>query len=127
MPTTTAVIPPAEVRRQQEAAIRAATEAAEARNAAELAIVTEIATLAKKYNATQELATIEDVTIPALSRLAVQKNVSTEDWNNLITAITPLKWQLEALVGGTWAECWTGLKSRFPEYLQKLQQTPQEE
>ena len=43
-----------------------------------------------------------------------------------ITAITPLKWQLEALVGGTWAECWQGLKSRFPEYLQQLQKTIQE-
>jgi hypothetical protein len=74
----------------------------------------------------QDLATIPDVTIPTLTRLAVQKKVSTEDWNNLITAITPLKWQLEALVGGTWAECWQGLKSRFPEYLQQLQQTIQE-
>ncbi len=89
--------------------------------------MTVIAQLAKKYNATQDLAAIEDVTIPSLSRLAVMKNVTTEDWNSLITSITPLKWQLEALVGGTWSECWTGLKSRFPEYLQKLQQTAQEE
>lgn len=126
MPTSSAIIPPEAVRAQQEAAIRAASEAAEARNATELSIVGEIAALAKKYNAVQDLATISDVTIPTLTRLAVQKKVSTEDWNNLITAITPLKWQLEALVGGTWAECWQGLKSRFPEYLQQLQQTIQE-
>lgn len=126
MPTSSAIIPPEAVRAQQEAAIRAASEAAEARNATELSIVGEIAALAKKYNAVQDLALIEDVTIPTLTRLAVQKKVSTEDWNNLITAITPLKWQLEALVGGTWAECWAGLKSRFPEYLQQLQKTIQE-
>ena len=127
MPNASAVIPPTEVRRQQEEAIRAATEAAEARNAAELAIVKEIVKLAKAKNALQDLAAIEDVTIPSLTLLALQYGVTTEEWNGLITTLTPLQWHLLAIVGGSWADCWQGLKSRFPEYLQELQQATQEE
>ena len=127
MPNASAVIPPEEVRRQQEAAINAATAAAEARKSAELAIVTEIVKLAKAKNALQDLAAIEDVTIPSLTRLAVQYGVSTDEWNALITTLTPLQWHLLAIVGGSWADCWQDLKGRFPEYLQELQQASQEE
>ena len=63
---------------------------------------------------------MEDITIPNLEALARLKSVTQEDWNSLITAITPLKWQLEAVEGKLWSECWQGLKSRFAVHLGEL-------
>ena len=90
------------------------------RDAAEKAIVQSIYNLAAKYNAIPDLISMTDITIPSLMELAQSKNVSLSDWNNLISEITPMKWQLEALVGGTWAECWDGLKSRFASWIAEI-------
>lgn len=125
MSSTSPIIPPQVVREQREEKSRAATDAATPRNAAELAIVTAIAQLAQAHDALEDLAAIQDVTIPSLTALATQKGVTSAEWNSLITTITPMKWQLEALVGGTWQECWEGLKGRFASYLESLQQSNQ--
>jgi len=91
------------------------------RDNAERAIVLSIVKLAQKYYALQDLIAMEDITIPNLQALATGKGVSLEDWTALISEITPMKWQLEAVVGGTWAECWDGLKSRFKSYFEEIQ------
>ena len=102
-------------RRAQEDAIRNAD-----RYDAERAIVLGIVNLARKYNAVEDLLAIDDITIPALQELASSKGVSVEDWNELISILTPMKWQLEALVGATWAECWEDLKARFGGYVSEI-------
>jgi len=90
------------------------------REAAERVIVAAILALARKYDAVEDLLALEDLTIPALQALASEKSVTLADWAELISTITPMKWQLEAVEGGTWADCWLGLKERFPGYLEEL-------
>jgi hypothetical protein len=90
------------------------------RDNAEKAIVQEIVTAAAHYNAVQELISIEDITIPNLRALANQKGMPDSEFDALITKLTPYKWQLEAVENTTWAECWDGLKSRFPQWIQEI-------
>ena len=92
------------------------------RDNAEKAIVSAIMGLADKYNALSDIAGMQDITIPNLQALAAGKGVPKEEFGALITALTPYKWQLEAVTGGTWAECWEGLKSRFVQWMQELAQ-----
>ena len=92
------------------------------RDNAEKAIVSAIMELAVKYDALSDLADMTDITIPNLQALAASKNVPQEEFGALITALTPYKWQLEAVTGGTWADCWEGLKSRFSQWMQELAQ-----
>ncbi len=92
------------------------------RDAAEKAIVGLIAALAVKYNALSDMAQLiaeDDLTIPSLMELAASKEVPNEELGALIAEITPYKWQLEAVTGFTWAECWIGLKSRFLQWMQE--------
>ena len=90
------------------------------RDNAEKAIVSAIMGLAYKYDALSDLADMQDITIPNLQALAAGKGVPQEEFGALITALTPYKWQLEAVTGGTWAECWEGLKSRFRDIMQSM-------
>ena len=87
------------------------------RDNAERSLVGAIKALAVKYDAISDLASLEDITIPNLRALADEKGVTPEDFGALITELTPYKWQLEAVTGFTWAECWEGLKSRFAQWL----------
>lgn len=105
--------------RAKEAEARDA-EAIEERDNAERAIVGAIVALAVKYNALDDLKKVGDITIPNLKALAESKEVSLTDWNALISSITPMVWQLEAVVGGTWADCWQGLKSRFAQWMEEI-------
>ena len=107
---------------ESEASLPPEPDTAE-RDAAERAIVQAIVGLAQKYGALQDLALIPEITIPALQALAQDKGVTLADWNDLIAAITPYKWQLEAVVGETWQDCWAGLKSRFRSYMAELLQS----
>lgn len=93
------------------------------RDDAEKAIVAAIAALAKKYDALDELLAMKDITIPNLTALAAAKDVPDAEFGALITALTPYKWQLEAVTGLKWAECWEGLKGRFIQWIQELAQT----
>lgn len=90
------------------------------RDNAEKAIVAAIAALAQKYDAIQDIASMEDITIPNLRALAVEKGVPDEEFGALITTLTPYKWQLEAVTGLVWADCWEGLKSRFMQWMQEI-------
>lgn len=127
MATDSRIITPAEAMAKREDAIRRKKQAEAARDAAEKAIVAAIVELAKKKNALEDLAAMEDVNIPNLTALAAAKGVSPEEWNNLITSLTPMQWQLLAVVGGTWADCWDGLKSRFPQIMEEILSELQQE
>ena len=96
--------------KRKERIIREAEATKEAmiqeRNAAERQIVGLIIQIAKAHDALEDLAAITDVTIPNLEALAISKGVMPDsaEWLTLITSITPLKWQLEAIEDTTWAE-----------------------
>jgi hypothetical protein len=90
------------------------------RDAAEKAIVQAILAAATQYNAVQDIASMQDITIPALKELARQKGMPDAEFDALITKLTPYKWQLEAVEDTTWADCWQGLKSRFAQWMQEL-------
>lgn len=106
--------------RSSRAAEAAARNKTAERDAAEKQIVSVIVALARKYNALEDLAAIEDVTIPNLEALAKQKGVPEEEFSKLILSLTPMKWQLEAVEGGTWEKCWLGLKERFAKWIQEI-------
>lgn len=115
------IITPEEVNRQiHNAEANADNEATEERDAAEKAIVGAIAALAMKYGAVDELKQMQDITIPALHELAISKGVPEAEYGALIMELTPYKWQLEAVTGQTWAECWSGLKSRFFTWMEQI-------
>ena len=90
------------------------------RDNAEKAIVAAIAALARKYDATADIEGMEDITIPNLTALADAKGVPASEFGALITELTPYKWQLEAVTGLLWAECWEGLKSRFAQWMREI-------
>lgn len=90
------------------------------RDNAEKAIVGAIKALAVKYDALADLLALEDITIPTLTALAAAKGVPMEEFGALITTLTPYKWQLEAVNGVSWAECWSGLKSRFAQWMEEI-------
>lgn len=90
------------------------------RDAAEEAIVRLIAGLAIKYNAVADVLAMTHPTIESLISLAADKGVPAEELGALITAITPHKWNLEAIQGTLWSECWEGLSSRLPQIVQKV-------
>lgn len=82
----------------------------------ERAIVQAIARLATEYNAIAELGSM-DITIPGLLALAESKGVPEAELVKVKSDIAMLVLDLMAKAGGTWAECWDGLKSRFAGYL----------
>lgn len=90
------------------------------RDNAEKAIVGAIKALAVKYNALEDLASMQDITIPNLKALADSKGVPEEEYGALITMLTPYKWQLEAVTGLLWSECWQGIKSRWQQWMQEI-------
>ena len=92
------------------------------RDAAEKKIVGLILQLASAHDAINDIVQMQDITIPNLESLAISKGVATDsaEWLALIASITPLKWQLEAIEDTTWAQCWQGLKSRFPAIMQEI-------
>ena len=118
------ILTPEQVRLEREYRVREARErdgkGLRERDDAEKAIVRAIVGLASKYDAMGELMAMDDITIPSLQSLAESKGVSLSDWGELISTITPMKWQLEAVVGLTWAECWQGLKSRFAQWMAEV-------
>lgn len=91
------------------------------RDNAEKAIVAAIVALAKEYDALSELKDMDDITIPNLRELATAKGVADGVFDALVTKLTPYKWQLEAVNGTTWAQCWEGLKSRFAQWVRELE------
>lgn len=90
------------------------------RDNAEKAIVGAIASLAVKYNALEDLANIGDVSIPALLALANEKGVTPADLQNTMSLVQIYVLQLQAVEGGTWADCWDGLKERFATWLAEI-------
>ena len=89
------------------------------RDNAEKAIVGRIASLALKYDALADLAKLE-LTIPKLLQLAEQKQVTDADMQAVKGDVSILVLDLMAKEGGTWAECWEGLKSRFARWMQEV-------
>ena len=117
------IMTPEEVRRDNaraEASAVANVPDTAARDEAELAIVRLIAGLAVKYDAVEDVLDMTHPTIDSLTVLATQKGVPAEELGALITAITPHKWQLEAVQGMLWSECWDGMSSRLPQIVQKI-------
>lgn len=100
-------------RRQEMAASQPDTTQ---RDEAEKAIVDAIMDLVKKYGAEEEFSGME-LSIPAMMELATSKGVTSQDLQECMTKVQIYVYQLEAVTGGTWAECWEGLKSRFAGYL----------
>ena len=90
------------------------------RDKAEKAIVKVIVDLAQRYDALNELARLEDVSIPTLLEVATRYGVTAADLQGAETSILILARPLEAVTGGTWGEAWDGLKSRFAGYLEQL-------
>lgn len=92
------------------------------RDATERQIVALILQMALRHDAINDIVQMDDITIPNLEALAVSKGVllDGDEFRTLITTITPLKWQLEAIEDTTWARCWQGLKSRFPMYVEQI-------
>lgn len=106
----------AELPEPEEPALPDTTE----RDTAEKAIVQAILAAATQYDAVQDIASMQDITIPALKELANQKGMPDSEFDALITKLTPYKWQLEAVENTTWADCWQGLKSRFAQWMQEI-------
>ncbi len=92
------------------------------RDAAEKAIVGRIAALATKYDALSDLAELQ-LTIPSLLQLAAGKQVTDADMQSVKADVAILVLDLMAKEGGDWAGCWDGLKSRFPQWLQELNES----
>lgn len=114
------VITPEQAAQERMERIRQAEARNVGRDNAEKAIVGAIASLAVKYNALAELASIEDISIPSLLELANEKGVTTSDLQGTMTLVQIYVLQLQAVTGGTWAECWDGLKSRFAAWLLEI-------
>ena len=89
------------------------------RDNAEKAIVGRIASLALKYDALADLSNLE-LTIPKLLQLAEKKGVTDADMQSVKSDVAILVLDLMAKEGGTWAECWDGLKSRFSQWMQEI-------
>lgn len=89
------------------------------RDNAEKAIVGRIASLALKYDALADLATLE-LTIPNLLQLAATKGVTDADMQAVKSDVSILVLDLMAKEGGTWADCWEGLKSRFRTWMEEI-------
>ena len=86
-----------------------------AKEESEFAIVLLICRLASKYDALEDIAAMEDITIPNLQKLAEAKNVSSSDMMETMMGIQLQVLQLQAVSGGTWADCWKALKDKFQE------------
>jgi hypothetical protein len=116
------ILTPEQVRRDRDARIAEANacEQYKDRDDAEKAIVGAIVALAVKYNALEDLASMPDLNIPALHELALSKGVPEAEYGALITLLTPYKWQLEAVTGLPWAECWDGMKSRWAQWMEQI-------
>lgn len=89
------------------------------RDEAEFAIVDAIVSLAAKYGALEEFLSSGDVSIPSMMALVNRFGVSSEDFQKCCNTIQVYVYQLEAVSRLSWAECWDGLKSRFPEIANK--------
>lgn len=108
-----------EAERDRQARIEAAERRDRPRNDAERAIVGLIASLALKYGALDELSHME-LNIPALMALAAEHGVTAEDLQGTMTQVQIYVLQLQAVTGGTWAECWDGLKERWMRWMQEI-------
>ena len=93
------------------------------RDNAEKAIVAQFAELALLYNALDDLASLEEISIPSLLALAQEKNVTSEHLQYTMCTVQIYVLQLEAVTGDTWAGCWEGLRSRFAQWLNEWNQT----
>lgn len=114
------VITPEQAAQERMERIRQAEIRNAARNEAEKAIVGAIASLAVKYNALEDLANIDNVSIPALLALANEKGVTSADLQNTMSLVQIYVLQLQAVEGGTWADCWDGMKERFAMWLAEI-------
>jgi len=90
------------------------------RYAAEHKIVQAIYAIAKKYNAVQDIARLEDLTIPALEQLMAQYGVTPEDKAEVLGVVQLQSLELMALNPEGWAAIWEGFKSRFAELFQQV-------
>ena len=68
------------------------------------------------------LAELPDVNIQAMLAAAQQAGVQPADIADATAMLLAAKADIEAEAGGSWAECWQGLKGRLPGYLQELAQ-----
>lgn len=89
------------------------------RDNAEKAIVGRIAALALKYDALSDLAGLE-ITIPNLLALAAAKQVTDTDLQAVKSDVAILVLDLMAKEGGDWQSCWEGLKSRFVQWMNEV-------
>ena len=98
----------------------APTEDTSKRDAAELKIVQAIHAIAKKYDALQDIARLEDLTIPALEQLMAQYGVTPEDKAEVLGVVQLQSLELMALDHGGWPAIWEGFKGRFAELFRQV-------
>ena len=117
MPDT--IVPREEAELERRERIEAAERRDKPRNDAEKEIVGLIVALARKYNAVEALARMTELSIPSLLALANEYSVTAVDLQETMTGVQIYVLQLQAVTGGTWAECWDGLKSRWEQWMQE--------
>lgn len=114
------VIPNAEAKARKDEIGRLADDRIRLRDAAEREIVVAIVNLAKKYNAIEEIASLDEITIPNLMAVKARHSVMNEDMNNLMSELSVCQLQLQAVVGGTWQTVWEDFKTRFPSIISDI-------
>lgn len=68
------------------------------------------------------LAELPDVNIQAMLAAAQQAGATAAEIADATAMLLAAKADIEAEAGGSWAECWAGLKERLPGYIAELAQ-----
>lgn len=69
-----------------------------------------------------DLTALPDINISAMLQAAQAAGATAAEIAEATAMLLAAKADIEAEAGGSWAECWQGLKERLPGYLQELAQ-----
>jgi len=69
-----------------------------------------------------DLAALPDINIGAMLTAAQQAGATAAEIADATAMLLAAKADIEAEAGGSWAECWRGLKGRLPGYIIELAQ-----
>lgn len=69
-----------------------------------------------------DLTTLPDINIGAMLAAAQAAGATAAEIADATAMLLVAKADIEAEAGGSWAECWQGLKGRLPGYFQELAQ-----
>jgi hypothetical protein len=69
-----------------------------------------------------DLTTLPDINISAMLQAAQAAGATAAEIADATAMLLAAKADIEAEAGGSWAECWQGLKERLPGYLNEMTQ-----